>query len=179
MTDAEYTAAVDAGTYTNFVKDSAGYGLAQWTFWSRKQAMLDFHKAAGKSIGDLETQLAFLVKEISGYTAVWKTLKNATTVAEASNAVLLQYERPADQSLTMQTTRANYGQKYYDQYATKQTSPAPTLPEEEPRPSMPYMIRVTASVLNYRSGPGVDYKVNGVIRKNEVYTIVEEKDIWG
>ena len=29
MTDEQYTAAVDNGTYTNFVKDSAGYGLAQ------------------------------------------------------------------------------------------------------------------------------------------------------
>jgi hypothetical protein len=47
-TDAGYTAAVDNGSYTNFVKDRAGYGLAQWTFWSRKQALLDFAKAAGK-----------------------------------------------------------------------------------------------------------------------------------
>ena len=39
MTDAEYTAAVDAGTYTEeqFSHDHAGYGLAQWTYWSRKQ----------------------------------------------------------------------------------------------------------------------------------------------
>ena len=36
MTDAEYTAAVDAGTYKNFVSDKAGYGLAQWTYSSRK-----------------------------------------------------------------------------------------------------------------------------------------------
>jgi hypothetical protein len=36
MSDAEYTAAVDAGVYTNFVNDSAGYGLAQWTYWSLK-----------------------------------------------------------------------------------------------------------------------------------------------
>lgn len=35
-TDAEYTAAVDNGSYGNFVKDSAGYGLAQWTYWSEK-----------------------------------------------------------------------------------------------------------------------------------------------
>lgn len=40
-TDAEYTAAVDNGSYGNFVKDSAGYGLAQWTYWSRKQALLN------------------------------------------------------------------------------------------------------------------------------------------
>ena len=32
MTDSQYTSAVDNGTYKNFVKDSAGYGLAQWTF---------------------------------------------------------------------------------------------------------------------------------------------------
>jgi len=36
MTDESYTKAVDNKTYTNFIKDSAGYGLAQWTYWSRK-----------------------------------------------------------------------------------------------------------------------------------------------
>jgi hypothetical protein len=36
LTDAQYTAAVDNGTYTKFVNDEAGYGLAQWTYWSRK-----------------------------------------------------------------------------------------------------------------------------------------------
>lgn len=43
-TDDSYTAAVDNGTYSNFVKDSAGYGLAQWTYWSRKQNMLGLHE---------------------------------------------------------------------------------------------------------------------------------------
>ena len=52
-TDAEYTAAVDNGSYGNFVKDSAGYGLAQWTYWSRKQALLNHAKQAGVSIADL------------------------------------------------------------------------------------------------------------------------------
>ena len=36
LTDAEYTKKVDDGSYTNFIKDKAGYGLAQWTYWSRK-----------------------------------------------------------------------------------------------------------------------------------------------
>ena len=30
-TDDSYTAAVDNGSYSNFIRDSAGYGLAQWT----------------------------------------------------------------------------------------------------------------------------------------------------
>ena len=36
MNDAEYTAAVDNSSYGNFVHDGTGYGLAQWTYWSRK-----------------------------------------------------------------------------------------------------------------------------------------------
>ena len=43
-TDATYTAAVDNGTYQNFARDAAGYGLAQWTYWSRKEALLDYHR---------------------------------------------------------------------------------------------------------------------------------------
>lgn len=43
----------------------------------------------------------------------------------------------------------------------------------------PYKIKVTASVLNYRSGPSTSYAVKGTIKKGEVYTIVEEKDGWG
>ena len=98
MSDDEYTKAVDDKTYTNFVKDSAGYGLAQWTYYSRKQKMLDFHTEKGKSIGDLNTQLEFLIQELttSYKTSVWEVLKTAKSVLEASNAVLLKFERPAD-----------------------------------------------------------------------------------
>ena len=46
-TDAAYTAAVDSGKYQNFIHDSAGYGLAQWTFWSRKQNLLNFDRGLG------------------------------------------------------------------------------------------------------------------------------------
>jgi hypothetical protein len=60
ITDAEYTRLVDENAYPDFMKDKAGYGLAQWTFWSRKQALLDFAKSKGKSIGDLQMQLDFL-----------------------------------------------------------------------------------------------------------------------
>ena len=42
MTDQEYTSAVDARTYLNFCRDGIGYGVAQWTYWSRKQALLNF-----------------------------------------------------------------------------------------------------------------------------------------
>ena len=127
MTDAEYTSAVDGGSYNNFVKDSAGYGLAQWTYWSRKQALLEFAKGSGKSIGDLQMQLDFLWKELQGYTSVLNTLKNATTVKTASDAVLTGYERPADQGDAVKEKRAGYGQTYFDKYAgTKTEKPVAT-----------------------------------------------------
>ena len=122
-TDDSYTDAVDSGKYTDFTHDSAGYGLAQWTYWSRKEALLNYVKAAGASIGDLETQLGFLWKELAeSYTAVLAVLKKATSVRQASDAVLLKYEQPKDQSASVQTKRASYGQTYFDKYATKTTN---------------------------------------------------------
>ena len=117
-TDAAYTAAVDSGAYTNFAKDGAGYGLAQWTYHTRKAALLAFAKAAGKSVGDLETQLAFLVHELGGsFPAVLSALKTAKTVRAASDVVLLKFERPANQGEAVKQKRAQYGQVYYDKFA--------------------------------------------------------------
>jgi hypothetical protein len=42
-----------------------------------------------------------------------------------------------------------------------------------------YAVKVTAVTLNYRKGPGTNYSVNGVIKRNEVYTIVDESDGQG
>ena len=120
MADAEYTELVDKGVYTNFVRDSAGYGLAQWTYWSRKEALLAYAKASGKSIGDLEMQLEFLLKELSSYGLLGK-LKTVSTVLEASNVILLEFEKPASMNTAAtQIKRAEYGQKYFDKYAGTQ-----------------------------------------------------------
>ncbi len=119
MTDAEYTEAVDNGSYTNFVKDSAGYGLAQWTYWTRKQKLLAFAKAKGASIGDLDMQMEFLWEELGSYKAVKSALIGAKSIREASDIVLTKYEKPANQSETVKMKRAKYGQQYYDQFAGK------------------------------------------------------------
>ena len=117
-TDAEYTAAVDNGTYKNFVNDGAGYGLAQWTFPTRKAALLEYAKSAGKSIGDLETQLRFMVKELKeNFRPVYMALKTASSVKEASDLVLTKYEAPKDQSDAVKRKRAEYGQEYFNRFS--------------------------------------------------------------
>lgn len=137
-TDDGYTAAVDSGAYTNFIKDSAGYGLAQWTYWSRKEALLEYARSVGKSIGDLGMQLNFMWKEMQNYKSLMTTLNGATSVAEASNAVMTQYERPADQSEAAQAKRAGYGKTYYDKYANATVTP------EKPATDGLYRVQVGA-----------------------------------
>ena len=42
-----------------------------------------------------------------------------------------------------------------------------------------YDIKVTASLLNVRSGPGIENAVGGMVRKNATYKLLEIKDGWG
>ena len=50
-TNESYTAAVDNGSYTKFATDGFGYGLAQWTWWTRKQGLLAYAKGRCVSSG--------------------------------------------------------------------------------------------------------------------------------
>lgn len=118
--DDGYVFAVNNGTYTKnqFIYDEAGFGIAQWTHWSRKKAFYEFVKSQNKSISDLEIQLDYLYKELTeDYPSVLAVLKSATSILQASNAVLLKFERPTDQSVAVQNKRASYGQEYYNRYA--------------------------------------------------------------
>lgn len=143
MTDESYTKAVDNGSYTNFVKDSAGYGLVQWTFWSLKQDLLNYVKEKNASIGDLGIQLEFLVYQLKKdyKKTVWDVCAAAKSVREASDAMLLKFERPADQSTKVQELRASYGQTFFDQYADvkedKSTSAGATISTFTPRMTRP------------------------------------------
>lgn len=163
-TDLTYTQAVDNGSYGNFVKDSAGYGLAQWTYWSRKQNLLNYARAKGTSIGDLNMQLEFLWNELQGYASVINVLKSATSVRQASNIVLTGFEKPANQGESVKTTRAKYGQAYYDKYAKNGSTSA----------TVPYRVKVTTSNLNVRKQPTTASAITGSIKNKGIYTIIEE-----
>ena len=174
MTDAQYTAAVDNGSYGNFVKDKAGYGLAQWTYHTRKQALLNYAKKAGASIGSLDMQLAFLWDELQGYKSVISTLKGAKSVRAASDAVLLGFEKPADQSEAVQKKRAGYGEAYYKKYAGGQQA---AVPQEKPQAAagVPFKVKVDILDLNIRTGAGTDYAKTGEHTGKGEFTIVEVK----
>jgi hypothetical protein len=120
VSDSEYTSQVDSGTrsMSSFVNDSAGYGIAQWTYYTRKKKLYNYAKNAGSSIGNLTMQVNYLCQELSSdYPSVLSALKSATSVYSASTVVLTQFESPKDQSSSVKSTRASYGQTYYNKYA--------------------------------------------------------------
>lgn len=121
MSDREYTDAVDNGTYRNFVKDSHGYGLCQWTYWSRKEALFKLAQSKGCSIGDINVQLEYLIKELRQYGLLEK-LKNAASVYEATKIFMLEFEKPANQSESNVRVRVGYSDVYYKRYGHKLSS---------------------------------------------------------
>ena len=42
-----------------------------------------------------------------------------------------------------------------------------------------HQVQVTVPALNYRLGPGMNYKVNGIIRDKGTYIIIAEQNGWG
>ena len=123
LTDAQYTAAVDNGSYQGFATDSAGYGLASWTYAPRKKALLDYVKNKGVSIGDCVAQLEYLCIELTQYAAVFQALRSATAIRPASDIVLEQFENPADKSEKVKAHRASLAEKWYQKFAASQAEP--------------------------------------------------------
>lgn len=120
MTDEGYTAAVDSGTYGNFVHDSAGYGLCQWTYWSRKQGLLEYARSCSKSIGDIDMQADYMLQEIKSKKALYNMLCSSENPAECARAVMLQYERPADQSEKNVERREGYAKELYTTFSASE-----------------------------------------------------------
>ena len=71
-----------------------GYGLCQWSF-SRKQDLANFAQSQGKSSGDLETQLDFMLSELSRGDTISK-MDNAGSAGEAAAIFHSDFERSND-----------------------------------------------------------------------------------
>ena len=167
MTDEEYTKAVDNGSYTNFVNDKAGYGLFQATFWSIKESLLNYAKSKGASIGDRDMQVDWFLQAMKNdYKSIWTVLTTAKSVREASDAVLLKFERPADQSEAVQVKRAGFGQTYFDKYADKQPATTPASddkPQEKP-------VELSATHAKYINSTATHYISNSGSDENGAYS---------
>lgn len=171
FTDESYTAAVDSGKYKNFSTDKAGYGLCQWTYHTRKEALLKHCK--GKSIGDWQTQVSFMMAELSSFPDVLKALTTSTDVEACTKLFLEKFEVPAgwNDPRTL-SARVAYAKDFLDRFGT-----------EVNQSKVPYKVRVTRTNLNIRTSPSSSSSAKGYIKPG-VYTITQEAagpgaTMWG
>lgn len=161
--DETYTKAVDDGTYSKekFIHDGIGYGLAQWTYWTRKQALYEtVVEKLGLSIGDRYGQIAFMIDELKrSFPTMLSELKECTTIAEATNLVMRKYEAPSNQSTKEQKRRAEFAFKHYGKLAAI----------NQPISNNVFLVKVEIPDLRIRTGPGTNY-VSRKTSKEDLYT---------
>lgn len=154
LSDDDYTAAVDNGTYTEFVTDAIGYGLAQWTYWSRKQSLLAFSKSRGCSIGDCAMQLDFCLKEIKErYIGLFNELCSTKDLKQATSDVCTIYEKPAVNNIE---TRYKYAQQFYAEFVNSKEETA--LTENEAIAKLVTCAKKQVGYLEKRSNAQLDDK---------------------
>ena len=145
----EYTRKVDSGEITvyNFIHNGpngGGYGLAQWTYHTRKEDLYNKWKSNQTkyaSIGSIDLALDFLWDELNGlngvscsYKGVLSVLKSATSIREASNKVLWDFENP---KVKHEEQRAGYGTDIYNLFSDE-----PPLDSEEPETDYDFIPRL-------------------------------------
>ena len=112
LTDEQYTAAADNGLI-DFVHDSVGYGLCQWTYHTRKAALLQMAKKQGVSVGDAAMQVQFCIHELkTDGGALFDTLCRSDDIDLCSDMFCSQFERPA---VNNYTTRRNFAHKFAEE----------------------------------------------------------------
>lgn len=115
ITSKEYAKEVDAGTRD--FEDGAGFGLAQWTYAEHKAGLLSYAKYKGTSVEDLTTQIEYLQADLNQFSSVLNVLRTAGSVREASDDVLLRYEKPANTGDKVKAAREKYGLEIFGRNA--------------------------------------------------------------
>lgn len=131
--DTAYTSQVDNGLITRyqFMYDGIGYGYAQWTFPDRKGNLYDFCRARGKSIGDSETQISFLLWEMQhSFPVQWRLVTNSHDLSDISWQLLDKWENP-DGKDRQKPIRYASSEQFYKQFKNLDTEGTSSMTKQE------------------------------------------------
>lgn len=168
LSNEQYVAQVNSGAYTNFVYDQAGFGLAQWTYWSRKQGLLD--RCRG-NIGDMNCQLEYLFVELEGqFARVLSHLRSSTDLYSCTSKVMIEFESPYDQSASAIAGRNSHSQRYYNMFA----NPGGDTPSNPSTPStntytVQYGDTLSAIALRFGTTVAILCQLNNISNPNLIY----------
>ena len=100
------------------INDGVGWGIAQWTYYTRKQGLLDYANKTGGSVGDMNTQMGYLYQELTtNYSDMWDQIKSSTSVSAVTVLWMKDFEDPEDQSSAAQQTRITNANAIYNELA--------------------------------------------------------------
>ena len=113
MSDEEYTEWANQEKNLNaFAHDGVGYGLCQWTYWTRKYKLAQYAKAMETNIGTEWLQIKFCIGELKGKPSLWKYLCETDNLYEATSRICKEYENPDVKNID---TRYTYALSFYNQ----------------------------------------------------------------
>ena len=99
---------------TECFMDAKGWGLCQWTYYTRKEDLYQFCHDRGVGVEDEAAQVAFFLYEIKrDYSATFAAIQSAPDIRTAAYQMCHNYERPAVDNID---TRAKYGEQIYVQF---------------------------------------------------------------
>lgn len=128
----------------------------------------------GKSMDTFRAEVAAMLKSGSADTSADVNASQIYRVRKTWTDAKKQIGAYRNLESAKALAQNNPGYKVFDESGKVVFDPA-----ENTKAFESYVVKITANVLNVRSGPGTYYKVNRTVKKDEVYTIVDEKNGWG
>ena len=122
--DKTYTNAVNSGSITrdSFAHDERGYGLCQWTYYTRKIELWNMTVGSGYSVADERQQCKLCITELKrDYSGLYGYLCGDCDLYTAASRVCKEYERPAINNVEARYAKAK---EFYDE-----------LPDDTPKPT--------------------------------------------
>jgi hypothetical protein len=101
------------------IKDNIGWGLIQWTYYTRKQGLLDYAVSKGASVGDITIQLEYLSYEVydGPYKSKFQTFLQITDIDEATVYFCKEIEQAGTPH---EENRKRYAQNILDKFSSEQ-----------------------------------------------------------
>ena len=145
-----YVSQITSGVISKeqFMRDAKGFGLAQWTYFSRKGALYDYWRQSGDSLDSGRMQARFALYELATggeYAALYQFLKSSDDLRECVAKVCTIYERPAVNNISARYNAAlsldqqipdGGGDDYTD--PDDETAPDGQQDGEKPKPGSPF-----------------------------------------
>ena len=178
----DYALDADSGK-VDFVNDGVAFGLVQWCYKTRKEGLINYACTRGTSVGNLRTQLEYLVQEMSQhYKTAWQAVTMATDIRSASDVVMLKYEKPAGTSEKAKQKRYEYGLKFFKEFtgmvpvnSTKTQQEAENAAKTQQ--SGKKMVRAKVNV-NLRAGRGTGTAQVGEVKKGTELEWIATQNGW-